>query len=96
LSQYATSQKAVRSIPDVIGFFNLPNPLSCTVDSVDSTSKINKYQESLLGVKGSQLVRLANSPPYVSQFSRRFGSLVFSQPCGLLQRITGIAILYPE
>lgn len=63
--QYATSQKAVRPIPDVIGFFNLPNSLSCTVDSVDSVSKINKYQEFSLGVKDSQLIGLPTSLPSV-------------------------------
>jgi hypothetical protein len=31
LRHYDTSQKVVDSIPNVIGFFNWPNPSSCTM-----------------------------------------------------------------
>jgi hypothetical protein len=47
---YARRRKAAASIPDVIGFFSLPNPSSRKmVLGLASASNRNEYQESFWG-----------------------------------------------
>jgi hypothetical protein len=56
---------------------------------VDSASNRNEYQESSLGVKDSQCIRLKISPPSVSRQSRQnVGASTYCNPMvlhGLLQ-----------
>jgi hypothetical protein len=50
LRHYATSRKVAGSIPDVIRFFNLPNPSSRAMAlGSNSASNRNEYQESSWG-----------------------------------------------
>jgi hypothetical protein len=49
---YATSRKVAVSIPDVIGFFNWPNPSSCTM-ALGSTQILTEMStRNLPGCKG--------------------------------------------
>jgi hypothetical protein len=61
LRHYATIQKVAGSIPDeVTGFFNLPNPSSCTV-ALGSTQPLKEMStRNLPGSKG-KLVRKADN-----------------------------------
>jgi hypothetical protein len=62
LRHYATSYKVMGSIPNkVIGFFNWPNPSSCTLALRLNQSLTKLIPEIFFGVKGGQLVHKADN-----------------------------------
>jgi hypothetical protein len=69
---YATSRKVAGSIPDeVIGFFNWPNPSSCTM-SLGSTQPLTEMStRNLPGGKGRPAHEADTSQPSVSRLSRK-------------------------
>jgi hypothetical protein len=54
LRHYATSRKVAGSIPDVIGFFNQPNPSSCTMPLGSTQPLTEMCTRNLPGGKGQQ------------------------------------------
>jgi hypothetical protein len=82
------------TIPDeVIGFFQLTLSFQPRYGpGIDSAANRNEYQESFLGLKGDQRVKLTVSQPYMSRFSGKYGSLDISQPHGTEKPVTRIAL----
>jgi hypothetical protein len=70
LRHYATSRKVPGSIPDVIGFFNWPNPSSPTMALGQTQPLTEMSTRNILGVEGGWHVGLTTSPPSVSRLSR--------------------------
>jgi hypothetical protein len=59
---------------------------------VDPASNRNEYQESSWGDKGQLARNLITSPPFVSQLSRKCGTINLSQPYGPPGPVTRIAL----
>jgi hypothetical protein len=81
LKHYATSRKAVGSIPDeVIEFFNWPNPSSRTM-VLRSAQTLTKWVPGIfLGCKGGRRIRLTTLSPSVSWLLEDVGTLRSTAP----------------
>jgi hypothetical protein len=87
----ATSRKVAGSIPDVTGFFYLPNPFSRTMDLGSTQPLTETSTRNLPGVKGRPAHK-ADNPTTICETSRKSGSPDVSQPYGPPRPVTGIAL----
>jgi hypothetical protein len=90
---YATNRKVASSFPDVMGFFNWPDPASRTI-ALGSTQPLTEMStRNLSGGQGGRCVELTTSPPFVSQISRgKCENLDVSRQFGPPWPVTGIAL----
>jgi hypothetical protein len=92
LRHYATSRKVACSFPnEVNGFFNSPNPTSCTM-AMGLTQPLTKLSiRTIPEAKISQSIRLTTSLPSVNWLSRKWnvGALTSHNPIGLQGLLRG-------
>jgi hypothetical protein len=92
LRHYTTNWKVAGLISDVIGFFNGPNPSSCTM-ALGSTQPLTGMSiRNLPGVKSGWNLKVT-SLPFATCLSRKCGSLDVSQPYRLPWPVIRINLL---
>jgi hypothetical protein len=101
LRYYAIRWNVASSIPDeVIGFFNSPNPSSCTMVLGLTQSVTKMSTRNLPEGKGWPAHKVDNLTATCEPLPRKCGSLNVSQPYGPPWPITGIALpfltLFPK
>jgi hypothetical protein len=88
LRYYATSRKVAGSIPDVIGFFNWPNPSSRTMAVGSTQPLIEMSTGNLPGGKGRPARKADNLTAICETIFRKYRSLDVSKPYRPPQPVT--------